>query len=202
MKRPKGRENSDRGKSTGILVPMLVLCLVVKTVLVGFYIYHGLDEISWPPLAQAASADSPTSETQKPPADETMALTELFEKKEQQLHVKEKELEQKEAELLLLKQEVSAKIAELVALQEKVANDFDELKKREEAQQDKRIKQLGEMYKAMEPARAARLMEKLDERIAVQIMAKMRGRAAGQILASMEPNKAAKISKRLSESDQ
>jgi flagellar motility protein MotE (MotC chaperone) len=170
---------------------------------VGFYIYYGLDGVFKPSLAQAASGDGSISELQHPsPTAETAVLTELLAKKEQQLQLKEEELKQKEAELLLLKQEVSAKLAELTTLQKKVANDFEEMKKRELAQQNNRIKKLGEMYKAMEPARAAKLMEKLDEHIAVQIMAKMRGSAAGEILASMELNRAAQISKRLSESDQ
>ena len=200
MKRPKRAGNFDKGR---LLVPALVLCLVVKAVLMGCYIYCGLDRVSWPSLAQAAGGDSTVAEPQLPsPTAETTVLTELLAKKEQQLRLKEEELKQREAELLLLKQEVSAKLAELTALQEKVANNFEEMKKRELAQQDSRIKKLGEMYKAMEPARAAKLMEKLDEQIAVQIMAKMRGSAAGEILASMDLNRAAQISKRLSESDQ
>jgi flagellar motility protein MotE (MotC chaperone) len=202
MKTSKGRKNSGKGKLTGLLVPMLVLCLVVKTLLVSFYLYQRLEKISWPSLAQAASDDNTISELQTPPAAETIGLTELFAKKEQQLRLKEEELKQKEAGLLLLKQEVSAKLAELTALQQKVADDLDELKRREKAQQDNRIKKLGEMYKAMEPARAAKLMERLDEHIAVKIIAKMRGRAAGEILAGMELNKAAQISRRLSESSQ
>ena len=202
MKRPKGKKNSGKGRLTGLLVPTLVLCLVFKTLLVSFYVYHRLEKISWPALAQAAGDGNTISELQTPPAAETTGLTELLDKKEQQLRFKEKELKQKEEELLLLKQEVSAKLAELATLQQKVANDFDEMKRREKTQQDNRIKKLGEMYKAMEPARAAKLMERLDEHIAVKIMAKMRGRAAGEILAGMELNKAAQISKRLSESSQ
>jgi len=202
MKRPEGKKNSGKGKLTGLLVPTLVLCLVVKTLLVSFHIYHRSEKISWPSLAQAAGDDNTISELQSTPAAETTGLTDLLDKKEQQLRFKEEELKQKEAELLLLKQEVSAKLAELAALQQKVANDFDEMKKREKAQQDNRIKKLGEMYKAMEPDRAAKLMERLDEHVAVKIIAKMRGRAAGEILAGMELNKAAQISKRLSESSQ
>ena len=199
MKRPKRAGNFDKGR---LLVPALVLCLVVKTVLAGFYVYCGFDRVSWPSLAQAAGDDSTVAELQPPsPTAETTVLTELLEKKEQQLRLKEEELKQREAELLLLKQEVSAKLAELTTLQTKVANNFEEMKKRELAQQDSRIKKLGEMYKAMEPARAAKLMERLDEHIAVQIIAKMRGRAAGEILASMELDKAAQISKRLSEAN-
>ena len=202
MTRSEKKRNPGKGKLTRLLVPTLVLCLVVKTVLVGFYLYYRLEKVSWPPLALAASDDKNAPEPQHPPATETTVLTELLNKKEQQLQRKEKELKQKEAELLLLKQEVSAKLTELEALQKKVADDFDEMMRKEKAQQDNRIKKLGEMYKAMEPARAAKLMEKLDQHIAVKIIARMRGRAAGEILASMEPNKAAQISKRLSESSQ
>jgi flagellar motility protein MotE (MotC chaperone) len=199
MKRDKGSKNSDKGR---LLVPTLILCLIVKTALVGFYISYGLEKLSWPSLAQAADDDNTVSEVQTPPASETQVLTELLNKKEQQLRLKEEELKQKEDELLLLKQEVSAKLNELAALQEKVADDIGEMQKREEVQKNNRIKKLGEMYKAMEPARAAKLMERLDEHIAVQIIGKMRGRAAGEILSSMELDKAAQISKRLSEADQ
>jgi hypothetical protein len=65
-------------------MPALVLCLLVKTVLVGFYIYYGLEKVSWPSLAQAAGEDNTGSALQTPPAAETAAVTELLEKREQQ----------------------------------------------------------------------------------------------------------------------
>ena len=199
MKTWKVSKNFDKGR---LLVPTLVLCLIVKTALVGFHISYRLEKLSWPSLAQAADDDNIVSETTTPPATEAKVLTELLDKKEQQLRLKEEELKQKESELLLLKQEVTAKLSELAALQEKVADDIGEMQNREEVQQNNRIKKLGDMYKAMEPSRAAKLMERLDEHIAVQIIAKMRGRAAGEILSSMDLDKAAQISKRLSEADQ
>ena len=206
MREIKERDHSGKSKLVGLLLPTLVFCLVVKTALVGFYFYHGLGSISWPPLAQAANDTKSTTPAGKAFGKENEGLTELLKKKEEQLLLKEQELQQKEAELQLLEKEVSAKLAEVATLQEKLADELEDfqrkVKEREEALKNSRIKYLVDVYKAMEPAKAVQLLDKLDDDITLQIITRMKGRVAAQILANMEPKRAARISKRLSESDQ
>jgi flagellar motility protein MotE (MotC chaperone) len=173
---------------------------VGKIAATGAYVYCGLERFPWPAPAEAASEDKASSPGDRCSDGKTAALVPLLKKKQAQLREKEEQLREKEAELVLLREEVSRKLADLVALQEQVNTGLKELTERETASHNSRIKLLAEVYKAMEPAKAATLLEKLDEDIAVHIVAGMRGRAAGQILSRMEPNRAALISKRLSQS--
>jgi len=195
MRRGARRGFPSRTRLAGIIVPGLLLCLVIKIIHAGLFLYQSVETAPWPSSAQAASGTKAGQETQ-PPQNEPLA--ELLQKKERQLQDKDEELRKKEQELLLLKQEVSTRLAELTAIQQKVAKDLAAIEQREKASHDASVKQLVEVYKGMEPAKAAKLMEKLDESVAVQIIAGMRGRSAGQILSHMEPNRAARITKQLS----
>jgi len=195
MRQRARRGSPSRTRLAGTIVPALLLCLVIKIIHVGLSLYQTVETSPWPRSAQAASATKAAPETQ-PPQNETLA--ELLQKKDRQLQEKDEELRKKEQELLLLKQEVSTRLAEVTALQQKVAKDLAAIEQREKASRDANVKQLVEVYKGMEPAKAAKLMEKLDEPVAVQIIAGMRGRSAGQILSRMEPERAARITKQLS----
>ena len=55
------------------------------------------------------------------------------------------------------------------------------------------------LYSAMEPAKAASIMAKLNMNTVVRILANMKGKSAGKILAMMDPERGATISENLSQ---
>ncbi len=119
-------------------------------------------------------------------------------KKQMELKKREEDIAKKEKEYLALKQETEAKMAELNELQTKLANYVKKLAQREKALKDAKMAHLVSLYTAMEPAKAAAIMEKLKMETVVKILRNMKGKAAGRIVAMMSPEKAAMISERLS----
>ena len=182
MRKKSEKMPQSSARSPRLLPTILVVCFVLKAILAGVYLYYKSGSFPWPPPAHATNSGKVSTGGAQLQILEPPELANLLAKKEQQLLKKEEERKQREQELLVLKQEVSSKLEELQELQEKIEKDLEELQSRKGSVKDKRIKHLAEVYKAMEPARAARLMEKLDEHIVVQIISRMRGRAAGQIL--------------------
>jgi flagellar motility protein MotE (MotC chaperone) len=117
--------------------------------------------------------------------------------KETELRAREENLRKKEAELLPLKEEVDSRIAELNELQEKLTVLARQLAEKEKAMKDEKMGHLVSLYSAMDPAKAAAIMDKLKIQTVVLILRHMKGKSAGQILAMMEPEKGAVISEEL-----
>jgi len=125
-------------------------------------------------------------------------LMEKLKKRQEALRKKEQELERLEARLKPLQAEVEAKMAELTELQRKLAAYAKKLAEREKALKDAQMAHLVSLYSAMDPAKAAAIMDKLSLETVVKIMKNMKGKSAGKILAMMDPQKGAKISEALS----
>lgn len=70
----------------------------------------------------------------------------------------------------------------------------------EQAQLEKKLTEQAEMYKNMEPAKAARILENMtgDLDLVSKILLHMKTKESGAILAEMDPNMAAKITKKIS----
>lgn len=60
---------------------------------------------------------------------------------------------------------------------------------------DKNVNNLVKVYSAMKSAEAARLLETLDEGVAIQIVSRMKSKTAGSVLGKMDT----KVAKRISE---
>lgn len=103
---------------------------------------------------------------------------------------REAELEQREKNLQMLKQEIEERIRELKRLQKGLEGEVSKAQSREEA----RFQHLVGVYSAMQPQRAAALLDKLDDRTVVKIFAMMKSRKVAAIMALMDPDKAARIS--------
>jgi flagellar motility protein MotE (MotC chaperone) len=140
-----------------------------------------------------ALAEENTSEEPEPLLREQALL-----EREKRLKEREEELEERERQLIPLQEEIDMKMAELEEVQADLTAFAKRLAEREEALNDTRVQHLVSVYQAMEPARAAAIMGKLDTPTVVLILANMRGKAAGQILESMPPERGAEISGQLS----
>jgi flagellar motility protein MotE (MotC chaperone) len=135
------------------------------------------------------------------PASLEIGLGEQLKRKEEQLKAKEAFLKSKEAELTPLKDEVEAKFAELSELQTKLTALAKELAEKEKSLKDEKMAHLVALYGAMDPTKAAAIMDKLKTDTVVLILRHMKGKSAGEIVGMMDPEKGALISEELSRND-
>ena len=144
--------------------------------------------LAWPgpKVSEAATAG----------AENPSALPRLFslmQKEHLSLQTREAALLGKEEQLRILQKEVEERLQELKGLQ---------LKLLEVVEEEKRIKSehnrhLVATLVAMPSDRAGKLMEKMEENVAAQLLRNLNGKEAGAILAVLSPEKAARLSQRL-----
>ncbi len=141
-----------------------------------------------------AMADDKVKIEQKLSLDDVSGF-ELLEKKRREVDEKEAALKRKEEELSILKKDIEGKLAKLSELQDQVQKSLDSMKQ----QGDARLKHVVGAYSAMKPNKAAGLIEKLDDDVALQILSAMKSKDVGGILSFVNTDKAAKLSQRLAE---
>lgn len=134
--------------------------------------------------AEAARAEVPASLPQ---------LLNLINKERQSLLTRETALARKEEHLRTLQKEVEDRLQELKALQLRVLEALEEEKKIK----SEHNRHLVATLTAMPADRAARLLEKMEEGLAVQLLRNIKGKEAGAILAVLPPDKAARLSQQL-----
>ena len=117
----------------------------------------------------------------------------LLHKERQSLQARATAVSAKEEQLRILQKEVEDRLQELRGLQ---------LKMLEAVEEEKRIKSehnrhLVATLTAMPADRAGKLLEKMEEEVAVQLLRNLKGKEAGAILAVLPPDKAARLSQKL-----
>ncbi len=138
---------------------------------------------------QRAEAAETGNSSQLLPSSQDVLLARQWEK----LREKQAELKRKERFLKELEKKIEEKLKE----QRVLADRLQRLIEQADVLKDKKIKHLVSVYSHMDPARAARVLEKLDKNLAVKILAGMPGRTAGEILNNMDSKTAAKLSEAL-----
>ncbi|MBW1720700.1 MAG: hypothetical protein JRH13_09315 [Deltaproteobacteria bacterium] len=175
----------------------LLLGLVgVKILLSGIFLDFSALGFSTPSLAVAGDRGV-SDKTPAAPEASPEPSSETLERKAQELRAKELELQKREQELLPLKAEIEEKLAQLNELQLRLTAYAKQLADREKALEDAKMAHLVALYSAMEPARAAAIMDKLKIQTVVLILRHMKGKSAGKILAMMNPERGALISEKL-----
>lgn len=109
---------------------------------------------------------------------------------------RDRELKLREQELLKLEKEIEQKNAEIdkrIQELEKIRTDIAEKLKSQVESDSKKIDQLVEVYSVMRPAQAAKVLEDLEEDLAVQVLGKMKKKNAADILNLMNVEKAKKF---------
>ncbi|MBW2097168.1 MAG: hypothetical protein JRI80_20120, partial [Deltaproteobacteria bacterium] len=142
-------------------------------------------------LAEEASA----------PGKQEIPLSEKLRKKEKELRDREDRVKKRENELQLLQDKIDARMSELNDLQTKLLNFSKKLAQREKALKDAQMSHLVALYSAMDPGKAAAIMDKLNLKTVVRILKYMKGKNAGKIMAMMDPDRGATISEALSKSN-
>ncbi len=113
--------------------------------------------------------------------------------RERQVSDQEAGVAEREKALGLLEEEISGRMRELDALQKDLKGAAQEWTQR----QEENFQHLVGVYSAMEPEKAAVLLEKMDEATVVRLFEGMKSKKVASVLALMEPEKAARISSRL-----
>jgi hypothetical protein len=103
------------------------------------------------------------------------------------------ELDQREQGLKSLETELNSRVAKLKEMETSIKGMLEEAK----GVKDQKLKHLIDVYSNMNAKQAAKVLETLDNAIAVKILAGMRGRGAGEVLNNMEAKKAAGLTEML-----
>jgi len=170
-----------------------MVLLGAKVFLNGWYLTSAPRKTDAPGLVLAEEA--------KTPPKKEIPLAERLHKKEKELQEREEHVKKRESELQLLQDKIDARMSELNDLQTKLLAFSKKLAQREQALKDAKMSHLVALYSAMEPGKAAAIMDKLNLKTVVRILKYMKGKNAGKIMAMMDPERGATISEALSKSD-
>jgi len=141
---------------------------------------------------KASEAATPSKTINDPPTTVPRVMS-LLEKERQALQTRENAVATREEQLRVLKREVEERLKELSALQQRALEYLEE----EKRMQGEQNRHLVATLEAMPPDRASRLMEKMDDAVAAQLIRRMKGKEAGAILSMLSSDKAARLSQRL-----
>jgi flagellar motility protein MotE (MotC chaperone) len=111
----------------------------------------------------------------------------------QALQKREESLDQREQALKTLEADLNTRVAKLKEMETSLKTMLEEAK----GVKDQKLKHLIDVYSNMNAKQAAKVLETLDNTIAVKILAGMRGRQAGDVLNNMEAKKAASLTEML-----
>ncbi len=172
---------------------MVAMLLGAKIFLNGWYLTAATGKIQSPNVVLA--------EEKKLPEKKQIPLEQRLRAKEKELGAREEEVKKKEKDLQLLQEKIDARMSELNDLQTKLLKFSKDLAQREKALKDAQMSHLVALYSAMEPGKAAAIMDKLNLETVVRILKYMKGKNAGKIMAMMDPKRGATISEALSKSN-
>jgi flagellar motility protein MotE (MotC chaperone) len=183
-----------------VLVGIALIGLVAAKILLSGVFFRG--EIPAAGVGVAHAQDRRQAKATVQTGEGTEKVTaEALREKELALRAREAELKKKEEELIPLKKDIEEKIGELNDLQSRLTAYAKTLADREEALKETKLAHLVELYTAMEPAKAAAIMEKLKLETVVLILRSMKGKPAGQIIALLKPELGAQVVEKLSQRD-
>ncbi len=175
--------------------------ICIKLGVLGFYFYER--GFRWQPLGhnQAMAEDKARAKAndkdKQAIALGDLKLFEELENKRRELATKEEELRKKEGDLVILKKDIENKLAKLSQLQTELQGQLQKNVEAAKQSQETRLKHLVGAYSAMKPDKAASLIEKLNDDVALQLLSAMKSKDVGAILSFVETEKAARLSQRL-----
>jgi len=117
------------------------------------------------------------------------AILESLQGRREQLDARSRELDMRESLLKAAEKRVEAKVAELKEVETRVKTEMGNRDKAEE----QRFKGIISMYENMKPKDAARIFDRLDMKILVEVSTHMNPRVMSEILANMSPEGAERL---------
>jgi len=144
-------------------------------------------------ITEGTSSDKKVALPTEMPAtkSETFRMFETIKKKNQELKRREEELKIKELKL----KEIEAKVSKnLEKIEKRISKSKQQLGIQEEKTKEN-VQALVKVYSSMKPGEAAKLIEAIDEDLALKIVSGMKSKIAGQVLSQLD----VKVAKRISE---
>lgn len=102
---------------------------------------------------------------------------------------KAQELARQQQDILMLRQQMDQRLRELEEAERKMKDMISQARELE----DRKVRNLIQMYANMKPRMAAKALESMDERVAVRILSGMAPKQSGEILTYTNPSKTAKF---------
>jgi flagellar motility protein MotE (MotC chaperone) len=141
------------------------------------------------------TADVDPVRTAKSSNSSSAEMLSHLEQRESALKRKEQNLQEQEERLLQMQKEMEQKLQELIVVQKEIQSFRTEKAETKNAS----IRSLAQIYGTMKPKEAAKLLENMDEKLAVNVLSTMKPNEAADVLAIMDVKKAAKISEALTQ---
>ncbi len=135
-----------------------------------------------------AGAEGRTGPFLSPPKGEVAVLQRLAARRKV-LEQRERQLQLKEAMLQAVEKRITQRIAELKRLEARIS----QLVAQEKQAKSAKIGRLVKLYGAMKPKQAARILERLEERVLLALAKQMPARKLAAIMAAMAPDQAQRL---------
>lgn len=150
-----------------------------------------------PKVAAAAPSDAPKQSPRDPSqfSPQEIQLLQALAKRRDELDKRAGDLDQREALLQATEERINQKIAKLDSMQKSI----DESLKKQDQQDDAKLKSLVKIYETMKPQDAAHIFEQLDLPVLLEVLERMKELKTAPILASMDPAKAKAVTLALAE---
>ena len=123
-------------------------------------------------------------------SEEELSLYMKLDERKRQIDAKEQELAKLEEELQKHSAEVERRLASLEEVRTKISQKLEDKVKLDQ----QKVESLVSVYQNMKPVQAARIIESMNEDLAVEVLSKMKNKAAAEIVNLMNPDRAKKIS--------
>ncbi len=151
------------------------------------------------PAKSAAPKVEGEKEKSEPPADfrnwsnDELSFFNKLNDRKKELDLREADLNKLEEELQKQKTELDEKIKRL----ESMRGDISKTLKTRVAVDQEKVDKLVQFYSTMKPPQAAKVIESLNEDLAVEVMDKMKKKNAAEIMNALDPKKARRLSELL-----
>jgi flagellar motility protein MotE (MotC chaperone) len=147
--------------------------------------------------SEAGEAKSPETPAKGNEASKQSSDTELnhfarLSERKKELDAREIELKKMEEEIAKQREELEKKMTELDTMRRKISSVLEEKVQVD----DKRVENLVQFYSTMKPQQAAKIIENIDEGLAVEVLARMKKKSAAEIMNLLKPEKAQVISEK------
>ena len=136
----------------------------------------------------SVASTAPTKEW----TEEEISLFRKLASRQSELDRRAEELQKLEEDLQKQRAEVDRRLSELSILREKIAQ---QLKDRVEQDQE-RVDKLVQVYSSMKPQSAAKVVETINEDLAVEVLSKMKQKSAAEILNLLPAEKSQRLSEK------
>ena len=165
------------------------------------------------PLPGKTEVGSPVDPTEgrKPDRETQLRIFAQAKKRKQEVERLEAQLERQRKRLVMVRQDVVNRYKALRMLQEELVvlttDDEDErggdLAEKDraalEAERLSRVKKLSAQFNKMKADAGAKIVEQMDEQLAVDVLLRLKPRQAGKILGALKPEKAVKLTEQMTE---